>query len=105
MGLHTVSRSSSFSKPQSTMFGNARQSLRCSRFAEGETTMAQRHQRGWLKKETRSQGETWVLFFQLRENAMACGSRTSCRLVWLETFPRRATHGPKSNDCTFTSMK
>jgi len=26
--------------------------------------MAQRHQRGWLKKETRSQGETWVLFFR-----------------------------------------
>src|SRR5215813_13539067 len=26
--------------------------------------MTQRHQRGWLKKETRSQGETWVLFFR-----------------------------------------
>jgi hypothetical protein len=26
--------------------------------------MAQRHQRGWLKKETRSRGETWVLFFR-----------------------------------------
>ena len=26
--------------------------------------MAQRHQRGWLKKEKRSQGETWVLFFR-----------------------------------------
>ena len=26
--------------------------------------MAQRHQRGWLKKETRSQGETWVLFYR-----------------------------------------
>jgi hypothetical protein len=26
--------------------------------------MAQRHQRGWLKKETRAQGETWVLFFR-----------------------------------------
>ena len=30
--------------------------------------MAQRHQRGWLKKEKRSQGETWMLFFRtLRE--------------------------------------
>ena len=29
-----------------------------------ETTMAQRHQRGWLKKERRAQGETWVLFFR-----------------------------------------
>ena len=26
--------------------------------------MAQKHQRGWLKKETRAQGETWVLFFR-----------------------------------------
>jgi hypothetical protein len=26
--------------------------------------MAQSHQRGWLKKETRAQGETWVLFFR-----------------------------------------
>ena len=26
--------------------------------------MAHRHQRGWLKKETRSQGETWILFYR-----------------------------------------
>ena len=26
--------------------------------------MAQRPQRGWLKKEKRTQGETWVLFFR-----------------------------------------
>jgi len=26
--------------------------------------MARRHQQGWLKKERRSQGETWVLFFR-----------------------------------------
>ena len=26
--------------------------------------MTQRHQRGWLKKEKRAQGETWVLFFR-----------------------------------------
>ena len=26
--------------------------------------MAQRRQGGWLKKEARSQGETWVLFFR-----------------------------------------
>ena len=25
--------------------------------------MAQKHQQGWLKKEVRSQGETWVLFY------------------------------------------
>ena len=26
--------------------------------------MAHRHQRGWIKKEERSQGETWVLYFR-----------------------------------------
>lgn len=26
--------------------------------------MKLRHQRGWLKKEKRSQGETWLLFFR-----------------------------------------
>jgi integrase len=30
--------------------------------------MAQRHQRGWLKKERRSQGETWVLYFRTTRN-------------------------------------
>jgi hypothetical protein len=32
--------------------------------------MGQRHQRGWLKKEQRAQGETWVLF--LAEVATVC---------------------------------
>src|SRR5947209_16755644 len=31
--------------------------------------MAQRHQRGWLKKEKRAQGETWVLFFRTTRKA------------------------------------
>jgi hypothetical protein len=30
--------------------------------------MAQRHQRGWLKNETRTQCETWVLFFPPTRN-------------------------------------
>jgi hypothetical protein len=30
---------------------------------EGDT-MAQRRQRGWIKKENRIQGETWVLYFR-----------------------------------------
>ena len=41
--------------------------------------MARRHQRGWLKKEVRSQGETWVLYFRTvrkldgkRANATKC---------------------------------
>src|SRR6266567_7750072 len=44
-------------------FQNVRQSVQHSLY-QGETTMAQRHQRGWLKKEKRARGETWVLFFR-----------------------------------------
>jgi hypothetical protein len=43
------------------MFDN---SVRVIRPSKGETTMAQRNQRGWLKKEKGAQGETWVLFFR-----------------------------------------
>src|SRR5258708_6408890 len=47
----------------SLTFQNVRQSVQYSLY-QGETTMAQRHQRGWLKKEKRAQGETSVLFFR-----------------------------------------
>ena len=52
-----------FSSLSCLTFQNVRQSVKHSLY-QGETTMAQRHQRGWLKKEMRSQGETWVLFFR-----------------------------------------
>jgi len=32
-------------------------------------TMARRQQRGWLKKENRIQGETWVLYFRTTRNS------------------------------------
>jgi hypothetical protein len=44
------------------MFQNVRQSVQHPLY-QGETTMAQRHQRGWLKRQS-AQGETWVLFFR-----------------------------------------
>ena len=40
--------------------------------------MAQRHQRGWLKKEKRAQGETWVLFF--RTNRRSDGKRVENKI-------------------------
>ncbi|HEV2395678.1 MAG TPA: tyrosine-type recombinase/integrase [Candidatus Sulfotelmatobacter sp.] len=40
---------------------NASGSLTC---LEEKSKMAQRHQRGWLKKEQRKEGETWMLFFR-----------------------------------------
>src|SRR5437773_1658727 len=41
---------------------------------QGGGTMAQRRQRGWLKKETRIQGETWVLYFRTtrKSDGTAC---------------------------------
>jgi hypothetical protein len=52
-----------FSSLSCLTFQNVRQSVQHS-LSQAETTMAQRHQRGWLKKEKRAQGETWVLFFR-----------------------------------------
>jgi len=44
--------------------------------------MTRRHQRGWLKKEKRTQGETWVLFFRAgRKSDGKRVSRTRFRLV------------------------
>jgi hypothetical protein len=38
--------------------------IRAPDLPEGDSQMTYRRQRGWLKKEKRSQGETWVLFFR-----------------------------------------
>ena len=51
---------------------------RCSQFAEGETAMARRQQRGWLKKESRTHGDTWVLFF--RKTRKSDGRRVECKI-------------------------
>ena len=40
--------------------------------------MAQRNQRGWLKKESRAQGETWVLFF--RKSRKSDGKRVENKI-------------------------
>jgi len=45
--------------PQLEMFENL-----SGRLVSRRDTMAQRRQRGWLKKETRIPGETWVLHFR-----------------------------------------
>jgi hypothetical protein len=50
--------------------------------------MAQRHQRGWLKKEKRAQGETWVLFF--RTTRESDGKRVENKIpIGLATPSRR----------------
>jgi len=51
--------------------------------------MAQRHQRGWLKKEKRAQGETWVLFF--RTTCKSDGKRVENKIPigFVQNFSRR----------------
>lgn len=53
--------------------------------------MAQRHQRGWLKKERRKEGETWMLYFRtLRESdGKRVENKTSIGLV--SKFPSKAS--------------
>jgi integrase len=53
--------------------------------------MAQRHQRGWLKKERRKKGETWMLYFRtLRESD---GKRVENKLPigLVSEFPTKAS--------------
>jgi len=51
---------------------NASGSLTC---LEAKSEMAQRHQRGWLKKERRKDGETWMLFFRTTRKSDGQASR------------------------------
>jgi len=65
--------------------------------------MAQRHQRGWLKKEKRLKAKLGFYSFALLENLMANGWKTKSLLVWSDSLPRQAVHGPRSNDSVFLS--
>jgi len=51
--------------------------------------MAQRHQRGWLKKETRSQGETWVLFFRTTRKSDGKRVEKKCPIGLVKNFPEK----------------
>ena len=52
--------------------------------------MAQRRQRGWLKKETRSQGETWVLFFRITRKSDGKRVETKVPVGLVENFPEKS---------------
>jgi NAD(P)-dependent dehydrogenase (short-subunit alcohol dehydrogenase family) len=64
---------------------------------------AQRTQRGWLKKETRRDGETWVLFFRTTRKSDGKRVESKIPIGLVENFPEKSQHGPKWNDCTSTS--
>jgi len=65
--------------------------------------MAQRHQRGWLKKEKRAQGETWVLFFRTTRKYDGKRVENKIPIGLVNTFPMKIVHGPRSNDSMFQS--
>ena len=60
--------------------------------------MTHRHQRGWLKKEKRSHGETWVLFF--RTVRKSDGKRVQNKIPGTST-PEDRQSGPPSRNAWF----
>jgi hypothetical protein len=68
-------------------------------------TMAQRNQRGWLKKESRAHGETWVLFFRTTRKSDGKRVENKIPIGLLKDLPEKGMHGLKSRSCTATSMR
>ncbi len=68
--------------------------------------MARRYQRGWLKKEKRSQGEIWVLFFRTVRNSDGKRVENKIPIALVRDFPTKTVRGPKSsgNICTSTRL-
>jgi integrase len=57
--------------------------------------MAQRHQRGWLKKETRSQGETWVLHFRITRKSDGKRVESKIPIGLVKEFPEKGDAWPE----------
>jgi hypothetical protein len=51
--------------------------------------MAQRYQRGWLKKETRIQGETWVLFYRTTRKSDGKRVENKIPIGLVKDFPEK----------------
>ena len=56
--------------------------------------MAQRHQRGWLKKEKRAQGETWVLFFRTTRKSDGKRVENKTPIGLVRHFPEASSAWP-----------
>ena len=55
--------------------------------------MAQRYQRGWLKKEARSQGETWMLFFRTTRKSDGQRVENKVPIGLVKDFPDKLRQG------------
>jgi integrase len=51
--------------------------------------MAQKHQRGWLKKESRTRGETWVLFFRTTRKSDGKRVESKIPIGLVKDFPEK----------------
>ena len=52
--------------------------------------MAHRHQQGWLKKEKRSRGETWVLFFRTVRKSDGKRVENKIPIALVRDFPEKS---------------
>jgi integrase len=53
--------------------------------------MALKHQRGWLKKEIRSQGETWMLFFRTTRKSDGKRVENKFPICLVKDFPEKSS--------------
>ena len=67
---------------------NSSGSLTC---PEEKSKMAQRHQRGWLKKERRKEGETWMLFFRTTRESDGKRVEQKVAVGTVRDFPTKAS--------------
>jgi hypothetical protein len=68
--------------------------------------MAQRQQRGWLKKENRVPGETWVFYFRTTRKSDGKRVENKIPIGLVQDFPdRNSARGQKSSDCVSKSTR
>ena len=67
--------------------------------------MARRHQRGWLKTEKRSQGETWVLFFRTVRKSDGKRVENKIPIGLVRDFPEKSCVWAESKDNISTSTR
>jgi hypothetical protein len=63
--------------------------------------MTHRHQRGWLKKETRSQGETWMFFFRTTRKCDGKRVENKIPIGLVKDFPEKSCAWAEVERCGF----
>ena len=66
--------------------------------------MALRQQHGWLKKEIRAQGETWVLFFRTTRHTDGKRVENKVPIGLVRQLPEASNAWAEVNDSMFPSI-